>query len=248
VSVKPNSAGGRAVQIGSPSPGRFHAENVWLRFLVQVAWNVKDYQVSGGPGWAASDRYDIEATTDAKANFEQMRLMLQMLLKDRFQLVLHHESKELPVYELVMARLPTKLSAPKDGSCVAQRPNLPPPPPPQGQPPPNYCGSLSFSPRSLRGTAISLQQFTTALSNILQRPVIDRTGFTGTFDVDLEWIADQTTPGLMAPDMPPPESSGDDAGPTIFTVLQEQLGLKLQPAKGPVEVLVIDRVERPSTN
>lgn len=215
-----------------------------------MAWNVKDYQVSGGPGWAASDRYDIEATTDAKATFEQMRLMLQMLLQDRFQLVLHRVSKELPVYELVVARAPTKLTAAlKDGSCVVQGSNLPPPPPPPpGQPPPNFCGSISSSPRSLRGTAISLQQFTAALSDILQRPVIDKTGFTGAFDVDLKWIGDQTTPGFMAPGMPPPESSADDAGPTIFNVLQEQLGLKLQPAKGPVGVLVIDRVERPSAN
>jgi hypothetical protein len=125
VSVKPNTGGERGVQIGAPSPGRFHAENVWLRFLVQVAWNVKDYQVSGGPGWAASDRYDIEATTVTKASFEQMRLMLQTLLEDRFQLVLHRDSKEAPVYELVLARArrtrPQRSRRPTSTTSISRR-------------------------------------------------------------------------------------------------------------------------------
>lgn len=246
VSIKPNTSREHAVQIGAPSPGRFRAENVWLRFLIQVAWNVKDYQVSGGPGWAASDRFDIDATTAGTATFEQMRAMLQALLENRFRLALHRESKELPVYELIVPRAPIKLPLPKEGSCVAQSPNSPPPPP--GGHSPTVCGSISFSPRSLNGTAISMQQFITALANILQRPVIDKTGFTSAFNADLHWIADQTTPGLMAPDLPQPEVPAADAGPTIFTVLQEQLGLKLQPAKGPVEVLVVDRAEKPSAN
>jgi uncharacterized protein (TIGR03435 family) len=243
-SVKPNTGLGRAVSIGSPSPGRFHAENVWLRFLVQTAWNVKDFQVIGGPGWAASDRYDIDATTNGKASFEQMRLMLRTLLEDRFQLVLHRESKEFPVYELTPVSKGIKLQVSKEGSCVPRNPDAPSP-----GPPPNYCGGTSWSPRDLDGSAISMQQFTTLLANILQRPVIDKTGFTGTFDVHLKWTPDQSTPGLMAPDVARPSvPSADDPGPTIFTVLEEQLGLKLQAAKAPGEVLVIDRAEKPAAN
>jgi uncharacterized protein (TIGR03435 family) len=248
-SVKPNTGSGRGVSIGSPSPGRFRAENVWLRFLIQTAWNVKDFQVSGGPSWAASERYDIDATTDGKVPFAQMRLMLQTLLEERFQLVLHQESKDLPVYELAIAKSGMKLQAPKEGGCVTRAPDAPPQPPVPGQPPPNYCGATSWSPRSLDGSAISMQTLTTLLANILQHPVIDKTGFAGTFDVHLAWTADQSTPGLMAPDLPQPAlPSGDAPGPTIFTVIAEQLGLKLLPGKAPTEVLVIDRAEKPTGN
>jgi uncharacterized protein (TIGR03435 family) len=110
-SIKPNFGMERKVSIGATSPGTFKAENVWLRFLIQMAWNVKDFQVSGGPGWAGSDRFDIVARTDGRAGFEQMRPMLQTLLEDRFRLVFHRESKELPVYALVAGRGGFKLHA-----------------------------------------------------------------------------------------------------------------------------------------
>ncbi len=244
--MKPNTGGDRAVRIGSPSPGRFHAENVWLRFLVQTAWNVKDFQVSGGPAWAASDRFNIDATTDSAATFDQMRPMLQKLLEDRFQMTLHRESKEFPVYELVVAKGGSKLPVSKEGSCVPRAAT--PQPPVPGQPKPNYCGMAEWGPRGLSGNSISTQQLAATLANILQRPVIDKTGLTAAFDAHLKWTADQTTPGLMAPDLPLPAEPSADPGPTVFTVLQELLGLKLQAAKGTVEVLVIDRAEKPSAN
>jgi uncharacterized protein (TIGR03435 family) len=120
-SVKPHPGFDRPVSIGSPSPGRFRAENVWLRFLIQMAWNVKDFQVSGGPAWAASDRFDINAETPADVRFEEMRPMLQALLEDRFHLVLHRESKELPVYALVAAKGGIKLRASGEGDCLLRR-------------------------------------------------------------------------------------------------------------------------------
>jgi len=92
------------VSIDSPSPGRFNAENVWLRFLIQTAWDVKDSQLSGGPGWASTDRYDISAKAATGASFEEMRPMLQTLLEERFQLTLHRESKASPVYLLVVGK------------------------------------------------------------------------------------------------------------------------------------------------
>ena len=246
-SVKPNTCVERGVEIDFPSPGRFYAQNVWLRFLIQTAWNVKNYQVVSGPGWASSDRYNIDAKTDPSSSREQIRLMIQSLLQDRFQLVLHHESRSLPVYHLVTASKDgRKLQPSKKGSCIER--NSEPAPVP-GTPSPTYCGSSQWSPRSLIGTAITMKQFTTALENILQRPVIDESGFTATFDVRLNWIPDQITPGLLAPGVsPPPLPSPNDAGPTIFTTLADQLGLRLQAGKGPVDILVIDHAERPSAN
>jgi uncharacterized protein (TIGR03435 family) len=246
VSVKPNSGVERAVQINFPSPGWFHAQNVWLRFLIQNAWNVKGYQIVSGPSWAASDRYNIDAKTDPKTSREQTRLMIQALLEDRFQLVLHHESRSLPVYHLVAAsKNGIKLQPSKKGSCIERNSD---PVPTPASPTPNYCGGSQWSPQSLIGNAITIQQFTTILENILQRPVIDETGFTATFDVRLSWIPDQVTPGLVAPGvLPPPLPSPNGAGPTIFTALGD-LGLRLQAAKGPVDILVIDHAERPSGN
>jgi len=246
ISVKPNPGLERGVQFSFPSPGRFHAQNVWLRFLIQNAWDVKDYQVESGPAWAASDRYDIDAKTDPNTSREQMRLMIQTLLEDRFQLLIHHESRSLPVYHLVAtSKGGIKLQPSKKGSCLERNSDPVPTPGPSTK---TYCGGSEWSPQSLIGNAITTQQFTTMLGNILQRPVIDETGFTATFDVRLSWIPDQMTPGLMAPGVTPrPLPSPNSEGPTIFTALAD-LGLRLQAAKGPVDIIVIDRAERPSAN
>jgi len=190
--MKPHPGFDRPVSLGALSPGRFRAENVWLRFLIQMAWNVKDFQVSGGPAWAASDRFDINAETRGSARFEEMRPMLQALLKDRFQLVLHRESKELPVYTLVAAKGGFKLQPSAEGSCVTQDPTVPLTPSLPGRKPPNFCGSMTTSPRGITATAISMDRFTMALSNTMQRTVLDKTGFTGKFDVHLEWAEDQS--------------------------------------------------------
>jgi uncharacterized protein (TIGR03435 family) len=108
---------------------------------------------------------------------------------------------------------------------------------------------MTTSLHSLEGTGISMQDLTTALANALQRPVIDQTGFTGIFDAHLQWTADQSTPGFVAPGLAPaPRGAEDLNGKSIFTAIQEQLGLKLESTKGPVEFLVIDRLERPSEN
>lgn len=247
-SIKPNTSGARGVRIGAPSPGRFNAENVWLRFMIQLAWNVKDFQVLGGPGWAASDRYDIEATAGGSATLEQMKPMIQALLEDRFHLAVHSETKELPVYELVTAKGGIKPQTSKDGSCVARSSAFGLPAP--GQTPPNVCGNMMMSPRSMSGNGISMRQIATALSNALQRTVVDKTGLSGVFDVHVEWTPDQSTPGLMAPGLAPVanQPSADDMSGSIFSAIQEQLGLRLQPAKGAVEVLVIDHLEKPSEN
>lgn len=249
-SIKLNTSGARAVGIGASSARVFRTENVWLRFLIEMAWNVKDYQLSGGPDWATSNRYDIDARTETNASFEQMRPMLQALLKDRFQLALHHESKDLPVYALVAAKGGIKLKVSAKENCMTRDPNAPPSAPTPGQTYLSSCGGPAASPRSLNGTAISMEQLTTALSNTMQRTVIDQTGFIGPFDVHLEWTEDQSTPGFYAPGLAPPPSalSANGSGPTVFTVPQEQLGLKLESTKGPVMIQVVDHAVRPSAN
>jgi uncharacterized protein (TIGR03435 family) len=245
--VKPNTGVERGVQIDFPSPGRFHAENVWLRFLVQNAWNVRAYQVVSGAAWAASDRYDIDAKTDRNASREEMRLMLQSLLQDRFRLVRRHETRSLPVYHLIAAsKAGSKLQPAETGSCVERNSD---PASTPNSPQAIFCGSSEWSPHTLIGNAITMPQFTTMLENILRRPVIDETGFTARFNVRLNWVADQVTPGLMAPGVPPPPApSPNDAGPTIFTALAEHLGIRIQTAKGPVDILVIVGAEKPSAN
>jgi uncharacterized protein (TIGR03435 family) len=239
VSIKPNTSGDFNAGINS-FPRRFEAKNVWLRYLIQFAWNIKDFQLSGGPAWAASDRYNVEATADGVATEKQQRLMVQALLEDRFQLKLHREAHESRAYVLVAAKGGIKLQASKAGTCEERKSDT------SG---PKVCGNYTMSQQRVDGTAITMQAFATALAQTLQQPVTDQTGFAGTFDVHVEWAPDQSTPGILAPDLGPPDDGGADPnGKSIFTVLQEQLGLKLESSKAPVEFLVIDRLERPSEN
>ena len=248
-SVKLNTSGARAVSIGSPSPGTFNAENVWLRFLIQTAWNVKDSQLSGGPGWATTDRYDIKAKAATGADFEEMKPMLQSLLEDRFQLTLHRESKALPVYVLVVGKGSAKLKVSKEGACAASQPDASQSPSTPRQTVP-ICGTLKTSPRSITGTRISMAQFAAALSSTMHRTVADETGLTELFDVDLGWTADQSTPGFWAPGLGQVTGSepSSDSGGSIFTLIQEELGLKIESATRPVMMLVIDHAAKPSAN
>ena len=166
---------------------------------------MKDFQVLGGPGWAASDRYDINAITGDNTTFEQMKPMIQALLEDRFHLALHSETRDLPVYEMAAAKGGIKLQTSKDGSCVTRSTvfGLPAP----GQTPPNFCGNIMMSPRHISGNGISVEQITTALSNALQRTVVDKTGLTGTFDVRVEWTPDQRLRDLWRPACRPSQTS-----------------------------------------
>jgi uncharacterized protein (TIGR03435 family) len=229
VSIKPNTSGDLNAGFNS-FPRRFEAKNVWLRYLIQFAWNIKDFQLSGGPGWAASDRYNVEATADGNPTTEQQRLMVRALLEDRFQLKLHREARESRTYALVAAKGGIKLQASKAGSCEERKSDT------RDR---KICGNFTWSQQGVDGTAINMDTFATALAQTLQQTVIDRTGFTATFDVHAEW----------APDLGPPDAGATDSnGKSIFTALQEQLGLKLESTKAPVEFLVIDRLERPSEN
>jgi uncharacterized protein (TIGR03435 family) len=205
----------------------------------------------GGPTWLTSDHYEIEAKTDGSANRDRIFRMLQSLLEDRFQLKTHRELKELPVFTLVSNRGGFKLPTPRDGVCVDSPEDAAVEwtgggrmaAPGELQPAKGRCGYVIVGLGQLRGGKIGMPELVRVLSMMLGRSVIDRTGFSSLFDVQLDFVPDETTPA-----MPPPPPGSGISGVSIAQALQEQLGLRLDAAKGPVEVIVVDQAERPSAN
>jgi uncharacterized protein (TIGR03435 family) len=227
--------------------------NLALRRLILIAWGVQDYQLVGDPAWLDSAHYDIQAKADGNPSVQQMEgPMLQVLLEERFKLTVHHETRQLPVYELSVGKSGAKLQLSKEGSCTSYSVDSPPPATAPGMPRPNFCGFRRTGAdglnQTLDGTGITMVALATNLSrtynSVLGRNVIDRTGLTGTFDMRLKWAFDPLNDRRAGSDAAPQ----DLAGPSIFTALQEQLGLKLESARGPVEVLILDHIEKPSDN
>jgi uncharacterized protein (TIGR03435 family) len=238
--------------------GRLRAQNAPLALLIQRAYGVQAFQVVGGPAWINSPGYDIEAKPEDTTNRKQMLLMLQTLLAERFKLSLHRETRELPVYDLKVAKAGSKLPVSKEVNCMSTPPDGAQPVPPQpGQ---SLCGYVAgpmsgwstYAALRLQGTKVHMADFISKLALVLGRPVLDKTEFTRDFDLNLRFTADEATiglPGFGGPGDPGGRRLPADPDlPNIFAALQEQLGLKLASAKGPVEVLVIDHVERPTAN
>ncbi len=208
--------------------------------------------------WLSSTRYQIDAKADAAASRDQMFLMLQSLLEDRFQLKIHREMKELPVFALVPNKGSVKLPPPQEGACVDSAADaaaewtgsgrMAPPGP--AQPMKGRCGSavvsLVSSGVQLKGGKIAMPELVRALSRILGRSVIDQTGFKGLFDLQVDFVPDDTTPSMPPP--PPGSDISDITGASLAQALQQQLGLRLQASKGPVPVMVVDRAEPPFGN
>jgi uncharacterized protein (TIGR03435 family) len=258
-SIIPTSQQGPDMQglgeVGILPGGHLRAEKVQLRYFVQNAYGIKPFQISGGPAWINSAHYDIDAKADGNPKPSQMRLMMQTLLEERFKLKVHHETKQLPVYELVVAKGGVRLPEPKEGNCVVPEADGSSSPSAPGQP--FDCGRvlmlLSSTAAQMRGGTVSMSDLVWTLSNVLGQTVVDKTEFQRTFDVHLEFTPDETLGGLPTP-VPAPSSdsiksvASSDSHGNILAAIQEQLGLKLVAAKGPVDVLVIDTVERPSAN
>jgi uncharacterized protein (TIGR03435 family) len=177
--------------------------------------------------------------------------MIQALLEDRFQLAIRRESRELPIYALLLARKDGKLGPglkeSKEGGCTPPDPNKPPPPLRPGERPTLGCGGMAMTMRSYTAVSVPVANLTPGLSRLLGRTVTDKSGLTGNFDINVEWAPDQTQVLQPPPGVPAPPTSGE-AGPSIFTAFQEQLGLKFESQKGPVEILVIERAEKPAEN
>jgi uncharacterized protein (TIGR03435 family) len=257
--VKPNKSGQQFMRMGGGANGRFEATNVPVRLLIRNAYQLQDFQIVGAPSWINDTRFDVIAKMPDGIVLTPgpppgpMALMMRTLLADRFKLATHTETREMPVYALVLARSDGKLGpklTPSAADCSAglgARGRGAPAPPQPGEPLP--CGMM-IGLGNLRGGAMPIEQFALSLSQFVGRTVLNKTGLMGVYDFSLTYTPEQM-PGGGAPGGNPgsPLVNGqavDLNGPSIFTAVQEQLGLKLDSQRGPVEVLVIDRVEQPT--
>jgi uncharacterized protein (TIGR03435 family) len=227
-SIKPSKPGADGGGI-KPLPGgqTYIARNVPVKLMIKLMFHLTDREISGGPAWLDTDLYDVEAKADRPRSLDELHVMFQNLLVDRFKLQFHKETRILPAYELVVDKSEAKLTENKSPEHF----DIPVRPTGFGK---------------LEATHCSMSYFTWILSQRLDRPVIDQTGLTQFYDFKLEWTP-ELPPGLAArPDaaanLPPTN------GPDIFTAVREQLGLKLDSHKGPIEIMIIDHVERPSEN
>jgi bla regulator protein BlaR1 len=226
-SVKANKSGVRGGTIDAHA-GRLTITNIPLRMCIRAAFHLQDYQLSGGPGWLTSERFDIIATTDAPTADEQLLLLLQNVLADRFKLAMHRETKEMEESALLVGKDGPKLKRVEPAGHDWVRTGV---------------GRIT-------GQEVSMLELANTLAQKLGHPVADQTGLSGVFDITLEWIPDSATPVNPAENKEAPslESTSDPSGPSIFTAVQEQLGLRLEPRKGAVDVYVIDHVEEPTPN
>jgi uncharacterized protein (TIGR03435 family) len=244
-SIKPADPNSRAMFMRLQPGGRLSLSNMPLKEMIVFAYGIHPFQVTGGPSWIENTRFNVEAKADHTLQREEMTKMLQALLADRFQLVIRKETREMPVYALVVARKDGKLgpglTEPK--ACEEIDPSKGPPPPDPNR---RGCGNMRMGMGQYTGIAMEIDMLQMPLSRMLQRTVINKTGLTGKYDLTLKWTPDEAQLGTLPPDLPRP--TFDQAGPTIFTALQEQLGLKLESQKGPVEMYVIEKAEKPAEN
>jgi uncharacterized protein (TIGR03435 family) len=213
----------------SPFDSKFNAENISVITLINWAFEIPDTRILGAPGWARSTMFNIEAKSDptvdaqlkgltSEAGRKQKEKMVQALLADRYHLATHFENHELPVYSLVVAKSGPKLGAVQRSGSSVNTGN----------------GRIEVEMSN------SVAALADELSKVAGRDVVDKTGISGRYDLKLHWAPDDRATNDTA--------SPIDSGPSLFTALEEQLGLKLEPAKGPVQVLVIDHIELPSEN
>ena len=243
--------------------GRLIMSDASLLLLIQFAYAPYDNpmsghsaplmasQVVGGPSWINSMGYNIEAKPAGATDPKHMWLMLQTLLADRFKLALHRETRDLPVYVLTVAKSGLKLPPAKAADCIS----FPPGTPPRYVPGKVDCGYVAgpfgdHAGMRMEGSKVHVADLVRQLALVLDRPVLDKTGFAGDFDLSLNFTPDGALAGLPGYGGGPNDatSPADPNIPNIFAALEEQLGLKLASSKGPVEVLVVDHAERPTPN
>lgn len=297
ISIKPSAPNNLGIRGGGARGDRYTMTGAPLRMLLQNAFQrpssgapSPQIQIVGGPAWIDSDRYDIQATADCSGGVlsrEQLQLMIQSMLESRFQLKAHMETREVSIYNLVVAKDGPKLKTSEDQTPPAVPQGAPqpcgpapaapvPPPPPFGGPGqrgnpfdsnftmPRGAMAMMFSPTgfTMRATAVPLPNLINMLQNQVGRPIIDKTDLKGLFDFQLQFSPEGLAspalnggapfgplpgapPGGAGPAIAPPASA--DPVPSLFTAIQE-LGLKLESSKGPVPVLVVDSVQKPTEN
>lgn len=228
----PPDAAGRWIRMQSAH--EFMARNHALHTLIAAAYNLNPRAISGGPAWVDSDHYDIvaKAPNEVRPNLDEQMAMLRKLLAQRFHLIFHREERELQVYELTIAK----------GGPKMKKSTLSPDASPEGSPPLIFVVSPQLVRLPGRNAAMA------DLASVMQRsaldyPVLDKTGLPGRYDFDLEFAPDEAVFGGVLGKGP-----DDPTKPDLFAAISQQLGLRLAAAKGPVEALIIDHVERPSEN
>jgi len=247
-SIKPSAPDENYSWYEFPPGGRFNVVNKTLKGMIEFAWGIQPFQIAGGPSWLDSLHFDVNAKSETIFKPDQIPQMFQALLTDRFQLAIHWGTEELPLYALVIARKDGKLgpglTESKPGSCVAVDQT-----PPRGLDPASVrrCGTMTQNPRALGAIGIPIAKLIPMLEVTLGRKVVDKTGLKGDFDIRMEWTPDETQPFQLPPNAPPIRPA-DPTGPSLFTAIQQQLGLKLESSRGPVDVLIIDRAEKPTGN
>ncbi len=236
--IKSSDPASRGMSISLGNGGIFATKNVTLKMLVALAWNVREFQVSGAAGWIGTDRFDIVAKPDHEVPRSEEgraieRAMVQSLLADRFHLQAHTESKEMPVYALIVAKNGSKLV---ESDPESKGPSL------------GFSGNRGGK-TSVTANKVTMKIFSEALSNQLGRTVIDRTGLNSSYTFKMEFTPDLPVgSGKEGADGEKADISALPDGPTVFTALTEQLGLRLESRKGPVEIVVIDHAEKPTDN
>jgi uncharacterized protein (TIGR03435 family) len=228
--IKPSDPNSRRRGFGI-QPGQFSTFNTSLLSLITFSWGVQNKQVIGGPAWINSEQYDIVGRPDGEGqpNEQQWKVMIQKLLAERFHLVFHRETRELSVYALTVAKDGQKLT-PSTGQI-------------------NDLHNMSFGPlgklAARNATMVDLAR--SIEDTVLDRPILDRTGITGRYDFTLNWLPDEfqfaefrVPGGAVFPE--------NKDGVDIFTAIQQQLGLKLEPTRAQAEVMIVDRAEKPSAN
>jgi uncharacterized protein (TIGR03435 family) len=228
-SVKPADPAARGVRMQFTPGGGVRFENASLAAMIQLAYDIQPFQLSGGPGWISAERFLVIAKAPAQADESQTRLRLQALLAERFQLSVHRDRKEAPVYALVAGRNGPKLKESTTG-----------------------FDGITGSPGRLTGERAEMRLLVANLSRLLGRTVVDETGLKATYKFDLQWSPEMDgAAGKVAADKAEavgaslPDST---TAPSLVSALQEQLGLRLEARKGSVEVIVVDRAERPAAN
>jgi uncharacterized protein (TIGR03435 family) len=242
---KPDPSTGVMSGMSRPADGLLYT-NFTLQALLRDAYGLQDNQISGLPDWARSEAYVIDARMDAttadalnklnEADWMRARQqMLQALLADRFKLTLHRETRDLPVYSLVIAKSGFKLQPAPAGKVY-----------PGASPGSVSSSTLARGVEKITGRAVPIVALTESLAQVLGRTVLDRTGLKDVYDFTLEWATSDSAQPLVADGTG--SAPSEPIGATIFVAIQKQLGLKLESGKGPVEIIVIDHVERPSVN
>jgi uncharacterized protein (TIGR03435 family) len=241
ISVKPNHSDFHGISLGY-TPDGIHATNIPILFLIKEAFALNDDQLFGIPDWVHSEKYDIDAKVAAadvptmhNLTHDQRRQMILQILADRFKLTYHRETRMLPEYSLVIAKGGSKLQEFKPGDDAS------------GQL--KHAGQMKMSNGVISASGVPLEPLARLLSDRVGRPVVDKTGLTGNYDFTLQWADDHHDGPAHGPDAAAPSSElSEIAGPSIFTAVEEQLGLKLQSEKGPVQVLILDHIEAPTQN